>query len=87
MKNPLAHAPSTSDQDDCTLALENITLHPELLIGKRIRQVGKELVWYEGTVLQMNSETTEFEVAYDGEEDVCFFPLLDDISNGDVLLV
>ena len=81
---------STSDQDDCTLALENITLHPELLIGKRIRhrfQVGKELVWYEGTVLQMNSETTEFEVAYDGEEDVCFFPLLDDISNGDVLLV
>ena len=44
-------------------------------------------MWYEGTVLQMNSETTEFEVAYDGEEDVCFSPLLDDISNGDVLLV
>ena len=34
----------------------------------------------------MTSETNEFQIAYDGENDVCCFPLLDDIASGDLLL-
>jgi len=34
----------------------------------------------------MNSETKEFHVSYDGEDDICFFPLLDDIASGDLLI-
>ena len=43
-------------------------------------------MWYEGTVLQMDSETKEYQVAYDGEDDVSSFPLLDDIASGDLII-
>ena len=42
--------------------------HSELLVGKKIKhcfQVRDELVWYNGTILSMNPETTEFEVEYE----------------------
>ena len=69
---------------------EDIILQPELFVGRRIKhrfEVDAKLVWFEGSVLQMNNETNEFEIAYDNEDDVCWFPLLDDARNGDVLLV
>ena len=70
--------------------LSHIRQHPELLVGKKIKhcfQVGDELVWYNGTVLSLNPETMEFEVEYEGEDDICLFTLLDDISSGDLELL
>ena len=75
-----------------TCTLEEILLKPELLVGCRIRhrfqlQESSELVWYNGTVEKMNPETDEFQVVYDGEDEVCNYALLDDIKNGDVSLI
>ena len=70
--------------------LQAILLQPELLVGQRIKHrfdENGELVWYEGRVLRMNADTKEFEVIYDGEEDSCWFLLLEDISAGDLLIV
>lgn len=66
------------------------TEHPEHLVGKKIRhrfEVGKDLMWYNGTVLNMNSETKEYQVMYDGEDDICCFALLDDIASGDLIVI
>ena len=35
----------------------------------------------------MNPETNEFEVVYDGDDEVCNYALLDDIRNGDLSLI
>ena len=78
-----------TNQRDSTLALEDVLLQPELLVGRRVKhrfEVDNELIWFNGSVLQMNSETNEFQIAYDGEDDVCWFPLLDDARSGDLLL-
>lgn len=83
-------APSSSSPTNHIISLEDVLLHPELLVGRKIRhrfQVGKKLIWYNGTILHLNSETKEYQVEYEGEDDICFFPLLDDISNGDLVLV
>lgn len=66
-----------------------IMTHPELLVGKRIRhcfQVEDELVWFNGTVINLNPVSMEYEIQYDGEEDTCSFTLLDDIVSGDLEL-
>lgn len=62
---------------------------PEELIGKKIGhlfKVGRSLVWYSGTVLAMNSRTKEYQVQYEGEEDICSFELLNDFSSGDLVV-
>ena len=72
-----------------TLSFEDILLQPELLIGRKIKhrfEVDGNLVWYEGVIQQLNFITNEFQVAYEGEEDLSWFPLIDDIRSGDLLL-
>lgn len=79
--------PISSDDNN---QLEDTVLHPEYLIGKKIKhrfQVGKDLVWYNGTVLNMNSKTREYQVKYEGEDDICCFALLDDIPRGDLIVL
>lgn len=82
--------PSVTSNDSNQMSLQNdIMLHPEYLIGKNIRhrfQVGEDMVWYNGTVLNMNSETREYQAKYEGEDDICVFALLDDISKGDLCI-
>ena len=68
----------------------HIMAHPELLVRKRIRhcfQVGDELVWFNGIVINMNPESKEYKVQYDGEEETCLFTLLDDITSRDLELL
>ena len=75
-------------EESPTISIEDIVQQPKLLVGCRIKhrfETDRELVWYEGTVLQMNSETKEFQVAYN-DDDICCFPLLDDIASGDLLI-
>ena len=81
------HENSTSPEQE---TLKDILLQPELLIGRRIKhrfEVDGEIVWYQGVVQQLNFVTNEFQVAYEGEEDLSWFPLLDDIRSGDLLLI
>ena len=64
-------------EESPTISIEDCFQQPELLVGCRIKhrfETDRELVWYEGTVLQMNSETKELQVAYD-DDDICCFPL------------
>ena len=78
-----------SEDDHQRPSLEEIMQHPELLIGQRIRHrfsVNHRLVWYEGTVTAMIS-STEFQVDYDDEDDTSCFPLLEDLKNGDIMIL
>lgn len=84
------HQEDSTTPEQETIAFEDIRLQPELLIGRRIKhrfEVDGKLVWYEGVVQQLNFITNEFQVAYEGEEELSWFPLLDDIRSGDLLLV
>lgn len=38
-------------------------------------------------MLQFNANSKEFEMIYDGEDDACWFALLEDISAGDLLVI
>ena len=72
--------------------LDEIVSKPQLLVGRRIRhrfqvEGTSELVWYDGTVKNLNPETNEFQVIYDGEDEVCNYALLDDIRSGDLSLI
>lgn len=85
------HNDSTvQDHEVLSLNFEDVHLQPELLIGRRIKhrfQVKEKLVWFEGVVQQLNFVTNEFEVAYEGEEESSWFHLLDDLRNGDLILI
>ena len=69
---------------------DNFVTQPELLVGQRIRhqfEVDGELVWYEGRVMKHNTTTKEFEVQYDDEDDTYWFPLLEDMSAGELFVI
>ncbi len=74
--------------DENSLSLNLVLVHPKLLIGQRIKHrfdIEGELVWYDGQVIKFNNQTREFEVIYDKDEGSFCNTLMDDI--GDVLLV
>ena len=74
--------------EEGSLLHTDILLQPELLIGRRIKhrfEVDGDLVWYAGVVQQHNYVTSEFQVTYDGEEDLCWFTLLDDIRTASIM--
>ena len=78
------------EDGNATVTLKEVMQNPAFLVGKKIRHcfgVGKELMWFLGTVLSMNAQTKEFKVKYDDEDDICCFTLLDDIESGDLELV
>ena len=61
----------------------------DTLVGKKIfhrfETDGKEQ-WYSGVVVSYNAVSKLYEVAYDNEDDHCFFNLLEDISQGDLVV-
>ena len=63
---------------------------PELLLYRRIEHVfncdGVD-VWYKGTVLSYNKDSGEFRIAYDNEDEVYCFPLIDDLRKGELKIV
>ena len=72
-----------------SFSLSDAFLNPELLIGKVVRhrfQDGEDLTWYNGRIIDMNCETMEHQIQYEGEDDTCSFNLLEDIKNGDLEL-
>lgn len=81
----------TQEVDTAPSRLDLIGLsHPEHLIGQSIKHrfiVDEKLTWYEGRVTNRNNETGHFEVIYKDDDDVYEFNLLEDIANGDLLLI
>ena len=63
--------------------------NPEALVGSRIKhrfETNGEMKWYNGVVVSFNVSTKEHEVAYDEEENHCFFDLSVDIANKDLVI-
>lgn len=71
----------------CEFSVDQICRDPELLLYQRIEHLfdcdGIE-TWCKGTVLSFDSEKKEFQVAYDNEDVVYSFPLLEDLKNGEL---
>ena len=63
---------------------------PELLLYRRINHKfiyeGTD-TWYKGTVMSYDEANGTFRVAYDNEDEIFSFPLLEDIQNGDLLIL
>ncbi len=63
---------------------------PELLLYRRVKHlfnVDDTSVWYQGTVISYDHGTKNFRIAYDNEEDIYSFPLLDDLECGDLQIL
>lgn len=59
------------------------------LVVKRIQhrfETDGEEQWYSGVVVSYNAVNKLFEIAYDDEEDHCFFNLLQDLAQGDLVV-
>ena len=69
-----------------TLTNEDIFDDLEVLIYRRIEHLfscNGEMIWFTGTILGYNKDTEEFSVAYDNEDCVYCFPLLEDLAKGE----
>lgn len=64
-----------------------IAKDPELLLYRRINHRfncdGTD-TWYKGTVMSYDEVTKEYRVAYDNEDEIFSFPLLEDLKNNDL---
>ena len=72
------------------LTAEQIRTDPELLIYRRIKHLfdcNGEDVWYSGTVLAFEEGTGQYTVAYDNEDDVYAFKLLEDLESGELIIL
>ena len=49
-------------------------------------EVENEERWFSGFIVSYNPGAHLHEIAYDGEEQDCFFNLLEDLSNGDLIV-
>ena len=71
------------------LPVEQFVTNPGLLVNKRIEHLfdteqGPQ--WYKGTVIGYLKDTHKYRVLYDSEESEYLFPLLEDMSNGEVIV-
>ena len=70
-----------------TLTNEDIFDDPEAIIYRRIELLFScdgEMIWFTGTILGYNKDTEEFSVAYNNEDCVYCFPLLEDLAKGEL---
>jgi len=44
------------------------------------------MIWFIGTVVSYNEEAGEFSIAYDDENDICQYPLLENMAKGELRL-
>ena len=61
------------------------------MVGKEIKHKFKdedtgEERWYNGTIIDCNPFTKLHEVSYHGEEENCFFDLIQDLIAGDLIV-
>ena len=61
----------------------------ESLVGQTVLhkfEVDGQDQWFTGFIVSYNARTNLHEIAYEEEEEHCFFNLLEDISNGDLIV-
>lgn len=61
----------------------------ESLVGRRVLhrfKVGNDERWFSGFIVSYNTRTRLHEIAYDEEEEHCFFNLLEDLHEGDLIV-
>ena len=71
------------------LTADDIFNDPYTLVYRRIEHLflcDADLKWFKGTVIGYNSETCEFRVVYDGEEEEFSYQLLEDLLNGELII-
>lgn len=65
------------------------SLTSESLVGQKVLhrfEVDNEERWFSGFIVCYNPLTHLHEITYDGEEEHCFFNLLEDLSKGDLVV-
>ena len=70
-----------------SLTIDQSVCNPELLVNKRIDHLFESdegLQWYKGTVLEYLQDSPEYRLVYDLEDTDYLFPLLEDLTNGDL---
>ena len=61
----------------------------ESLVGRRVLhrfEVENEEKWFSGFIVSFSPRSCLHEIAYEGEEDHCYFNLIEDLSNGDLIV-
>ena len=58
--------------------------HVEKLKKKKKKNCDGMMAWYKGTVLSYDESTREYRIAYDNEDEIFSFPLLEDLENNDL---
>ena len=65
------------------------TYTSDTLVGRTVMhkfEVEKEEKWFMGFIISYNPNTHLHEIAYDGEEEHCFFNLQEDLARGDLVI-
>lgn len=76
---------------DCngTQSVVSCTYTSDTLVGQTAMhkfEVEKEEKWFMGFIISYNPNTHLHEIAYDGEEEHCFFNLQEDLARGDLII-
>lgn len=61
----------------------------ESLVGRRVLhrfEVENEEKWFSGFIVSYSPRSCLHEIAYEGEEEHCFFNLIEDLSKGDLIV-
>lgn len=61
----------------------------ESLVGRKVLhqfEVNNEERWFSGFIITYNPQTHLHEIVYDGEEEHCFFNLMEDLSKGELVV-
>ena len=72
------------------LTTDEILSDPDLLIYRRVHHqfnCDGQLVWYKGTVLGYDRDSREFRIAYDNDDEQYSFPLLEDLTNNELVIL
>ena len=78
------HCDETDSAGSCTQSYTS-----EALVGHTVLhkfEVDKEEKWFSGSIISYNPTTQLHEIAYDGEEEHCFFNLQEDLARGDLII-
>ena len=62
---------------------------PESLVGRRVLhrfEVEKEEKWFPGLIISYSPRSCLHEISYEGEEEHCYFNLIEDLLKGDLVV-
>ena len=90
LKQNLLKLLSTHEIPHQSVSVDKVNADPEILLYRRVEHqfnCDGALVWFRGTILGYDKDTSLFRVVYDNEEDECHFPLLEDLANNELSII